>query len=168
MHIAVISDTHDNEANLQLALRYFSALPIDALIHCGDITTPETLALLAHGFSKPIHAVFGNCDVDRDGFAAMVAQFPHVTLHGDVGEVTLGNTPLAFVHYPKEAKDLATTDKYRYVFHGHTHKPWEEKISSCTVLNPGTLAGMWYKATFALVDLETGKAALKLVERLGK
>ena len=35
-----------------------------------------------------------------------------------------------------------------------------------TVLNPGNLAGAYFKATFALVDLATGQATLKLVERL--
>ena len=165
--IAIISDTHDNAATLQLALDFLQTNPVEAMIHCGDITTPEMLALLANGFSKPIHVVYGNCDVDQSGFTAMATQFPHLTLHGDIGSVTLDKTPIAFVHYPNEAKQLAATGNFQLVFYGHTHKPWEEKIGACTLLNPGTLSGMWYKATFALVDLNTGKATLKLVERLG-
>lgn len=166
MLLAVISDTHDNEATLKQALSYLKSQPVEALIHCGDITTPETLTLLAQGFAKPIHVVYGNCDVDTDGFAAMAEQFPHVTLHADTGSTTINGVSVAFVHYPKEAKQLAGAGKYRFVFYGHTHKPWEEKMGTCTVLNPGTLSGLWYKATFALVDLKTGKARLKLVERL--
>lgn len=166
--IAIIADTHDNEATITLAMNFLHKNPVDALIHCGDITTPETLALLAHGFTKPIHAVFGNCDVDRDGCKALATQLPHVTLHGDVGTVTVDTTSIAFVHYPAEAKQLAVTGKYQLVFYGHTHKPWEEKIGAATILNPGTLAGLFSKATFALVDLATGKATLKLVERLPK
>lgn len=54
------------------------------------------------------------------------------------------------------------------MFYGHTHKPWEETVGKATLLNPGTLAGLWYKPTFALVDLATRKATLKLVERLEK
>lgn len=177
MVVAVIADTHDNEATLQLALNFFREHPVAALIHCGDITTPETLALVAGQFSQPIHVVFGNVDNDRDGLIAVAKQFPHVTVHGDVGETSIGGVPLAFVHYPEEARRLAENSSppyagggrggtYRFVFHGHTHKPWEEKIGTCTLLNPGTLAGMFSKATFAVVDLETGQATLKLVERL--
>lgn len=168
MLIAVIADTHDNEATIKLALSYLATQRIESLIHCGDITTPETLSLLAQGFAKPIHVVFGNCDIDHDGFTAMATKFPHVTLHGEAGNVTIDTASIAFVHYPKEAKQLAATGKYQFAFYGHTHKPWEEKIGNCTVLNPGTLSGMWYKATFALVNLATGKATLKLVERLGQ
>lgn len=166
MLLAVIADTHDNEATLEQALRYIKSQPVETLIHCGDITTPETLALLAQGFVQPIHVVYGNCDVDTDGFTAMAAQFSHVTLHGDTGSMVINGVPVAFVHYPKEAKQLAATGKYRFVFYGHSHKPWEEKDGACTVLNPGTLSGMWYKATFALVDLTSGKATLKIAERL--
>ena len=165
MMIAVVSDTHDNEATLRLALNFLREHPVDALIHCGDITTPETLALLAHGFAKPIHIVYGNCDIDQDGFTAMAKQFPSVTLHGDSGAATFGKCRIAFTHYPDAARKLATGN-FQLVFYGHTHKPWEEKIGGASVLNPGTLSGMWYKATFALVDLATGKATLKLVERL--
>ncbi len=165
MLIAIISDTHDNEATLQLALNFLRQNPVVALIHCGDITTPETLTLLATEFRQPIHVVYGNCDLDRDGFTAVAKQFPHVTIHGDSGDATFGKSRIAFTHYPETAKQL-TTINYQLIFYGHTHQPWEEKINACTVLNPGTLAGLWSKPTFALVDLATGKATLKLVERL--
>lgn len=182
MLIAVISDTHDNEATIRLAFDYLRTLPVEALIHCGDISTPGTLALIAELFAKPIHVVFGNVDTDRDGFAAVTRQFPHITLHGETGQATLGGVALAFTHFPQAAETLVQSGKYRFVFHGHTHEPWvsrlglhnglhkeaepRTKIDECTILNPGNLAGTYSKATFALVDLTTGKATLKLVERL--
>ncbi|MDD5110162.1 MAG: YfcE family phosphodiesterase [Patescibacteria group bacterium] len=168
MIIAVIADSHDNEANIHLALHYLASLPVDAMIHCGDICTPETLKLLAREFPKPIHVVYGNVDYDRAGLDKMLSRYPDLHGYGDSGALELGGINVAFNHFPKEAKQLAATGKYGFVFYGHTHKPWEEKIGTTTLLNPGTLSGMWYKATFALVDLKTGKATLKLVEQLIK
>ncbi len=71
---------------------------------------------------------------------------------------------IAFCHFPDQAKKLAESGKYDLVFYGHTHKPWEEVINGCRVINPGTLAGMFYKATFAVYDTESGKLELKLLE----
>jgi hypothetical protein len=34
------------------------------------------------------------------------------------------------------------------------------------LLNPGTLAGMFYKASFAIYDTQTGQAELKILEQL--
>jgi len=61
---------------------------------------------------------------------------------------------------------LAKNSKYDLIFFGHTHQPWEKKIGDCRLVNPGTLAGMFNKATFAVYDSKTDKLELKLVERL--
>jgi len=166
MFLAIISDTHDNEATIRLALNYIATLPVVALVHCGDISTPETLMLIAELFPKPIHAVTGNMDFDLNGFSAVTKRFPNVTVYGEDGSTIINGVPVAFSHYPNIAKTIAAKGQHRFVFYGHTHKPWEEKIGTCTVLNPGNLANQFYKPTFALVDLATGKATLKLVEQL--
>ena len=56
--------------------------------------------------------------------------------------------------------------QFNLVFHGHTHKAWEEKINETRMINPGELAGQFYKPTFAIYDTETDKLELKILERL--
>ena len=56
-------------------------------------------------------------------------------------EITLGGKKIAVVHYPEKARALAESGKYEMVFYGHTHKPWEERIGQCRLVNPGELAG---------------------------
>ena len=56
--------------------------------------------------------------------------------------------------------------RYDYVFYGHNHTPWEEKIGNTVVANPGTLAGMFQKATFAVLDTKNKKLELKILEIL--
>ncbi|MCX6797241.1 MAG: metallophosphoesterase family protein, partial [Candidatus Doudnabacteria bacterium] len=58
------------------------------------------------------------------------------------------------------------SQKYDFVFHGHTHKPWQETIGKTIIINPGTLAGLFNKATFAVFDTETKKAQLILLEKI--
>ena len=43
MKIAIISDTHDNLANLKKAIDWIKKEKIKIVIHCGDIFKPETI-----------------------------------------------------------------------------------------------------------------------------
>lgn len=166
MKFAIISDTHDNVPNVEKALGWMKDNGIEAIIHCGDLCAPTILVkVLAPGFTGPIHVVFGNVE-DRNLIPQVVKDLKNVTHYGDFGEVELGGKKIAFIHYPDEAKKLARTGKYDLVFYGHNHTPWEETISHTRVVNPGTLAGLFAKATFAVYDTATDKLELKILEKL--
>jgi uncharacterized protein len=166
MKLAIISDTHDNIPNLEKALKWMNENGIEQIIHCGDLCAPSMLVeVLGPGFTGQIHMVFGNVE-DRELLPKVVAGFANVKHYGDVGEVELGGRKIAFVHFPDVAKKLAQTGKYDLVFNGHTHLPWEETIGKTKIVNPGTLAGMFAKATFAVYDTENDKLELKILERL--
>ena len=176
MKIAIISDTHDNVPNLEKALAWMKENKIEQLIFCGDLCAPSMIReVLVPNFSGQIHLVFGNVE-DREQTPKVAGQFKNVKHYGDWGEFKIdppspnsfGETSkkIAFVHFPEEAKKLAQSGKYDFVFYGHTHKPWTEKIGKTEMLNPGTLAGMFNKATFAVWDTKTGEMELKILERM--
>lgn len=77
-----------------------------------------------------------------------------------------GTSKIAFVHFPDKAKTLAETGKYDFVFYGHTHKPWTEKIGNCTLLNPGNVTGDFYPPTFAIWDTKNNNFELKRIHEL--
>jgi hypothetical protein len=180
MLLAIISDTHDNLAILEKAAEWMNKNGIKQIIHCGDICAEQTLKDLSQLFKGKIHVVFGN--VDGDVFAVAHNRFattnktglkdyykkktPNVTLYGEIGELKINDLKIAFVHQPKIARALALSGKYNLVFYGHTHKPWEEKVRDCRLINPGNLSNMLYKATFAVYDTKTGKLELKILEKL--
>lgn len=167
MRIAIISDSHDNLPNVYKALEWINKNDIDEIIHCGDVCAPSTLGEMAKSFKGKIHLVFGN--VDGDYFhMGQIAQneAKNIIIHGQKGELTVQGKKIAFVHLPWIAKALAKSGDYNYVFYGHTHRPWEETIGECKLLNPGTLAGMFYKATFAVWDVEEDKFSLEILERI--
>jgi len=177
MRIAITSDTHDNVPNLEKALSWMNKNNIEQLIFCGDLCAPSILKeVIAPQFSGQIHLVFGNVE-DRVLTPQVAGQFKNARHYGDQGELEIDNPPsldsfgeaskkVAFVHFPMEAKKLARSGKYDFVFYGHTHKPWEEKVGNCRMVNPGTLAGLFNKATFAVWDTKTGELELKILEKI--
>ena len=78
MNVAVLSDTHDHLDRLAKALAAVRDSGAAALVFCGDLCAPFTLAALAEGYAGPIHAVFGNNDGDRMMLLTIAAQHPHV------------------------------------------------------------------------------------------
>ena len=60
---------------------------------------------------------------------------------------------------PKEITEkldkLIRSRRYKYVFHGHTHRQRDEKIGKTRVINPGALGGARYEPrTVCIVDLD--------------
>lgn len=154
----------------------------------GNVGDPEQLEKKAKEF-KNVHVYNWHYSTS----ARKMTKNPDVVM--GCGEIELDGKRIAFTHSPSIAKELAQTGKYDYVFYGHTHRPWIEEIQStkheipnksktqnpndqnpkklksqeaksCILANPGTLAGMFYKATFAVLDTKTDKLELKILEKL--
>lgn len=166
MKIAIFSDSHDNWPNISKAVKYLNTHKIRTMIHCGDVCAPSTLGEMAELFKGKIHLVKGNVDGDIDGFKMKIKKNKNLKYYGQTGKLEIDNLKIVFCHMPFVAKEMAKKGKYDFVFHGHTHKPWHEKIKQTEILNPGTLAGLFAKATFAIFDTQTKKAELILVEKI--
>jgi len=166
MKIAIVSDSHDNIPNIEKMLDFINKNKIDLMIHCGDLAAPSIISEeLGPKFKGEIHFIHGNV-ADRELNEQFAKNFDHVTCHGDSGEIEVEGKKIGFCHYPNQAEELAKTAKYDLVFYGHNHTPWEKQIGKTKMLNPGTLAGMFNKATFAVYDTKTDKAELILLERI--
>lgn len=153
MKLALISDTHNNYFNLAKALNIIRKDKIGALIHCGDITSPEILKIILDNFSGLIYISLGNGD-DKNVFMNFGRQNKKIFIFNDFGEIKFKNIEIAMTHFPDIALNLIKNLKYKYIFYGHTHKPWIEKINNTIMLNPGNLAGLIYSPTFAICDLK--------------
>jgi len=161
MRFAIVSDTHDNMANFTKVIDFLNTENITTLLHCGDISSEETVQEAEKNFKGDIYFVRGNADF-------------HLEKTPDTLELDLGGKKVAFVHYPELARKLAESKKYDLVFYGHTHRPWEETVGNpstgsgrfCRLVNPGELAGQRYKPCFALYETETDKLELKILEQI--
>jgi uncharacterized protein len=160
MLVAIISDVHDNIPNLQKVLDYCALNKIEKIICCGDLGSIETLDYLNDNFNGEIFYTFGNMDTEHLRDTKFLESYRHTHINRYFGEATIENKKIAFVHYPEEARELCQSGKYDFVFHGHTHKPWTEKINSCILLNPGNVANQSYTPTFAVWNVEQNKFEL--------
>lgn len=155
MLIGVISDSHDNLANIRRALTLFREQGVELVLHAGDFVSP----FVAEAFRQAglrVVGVFGNNDGDklylRERFAGMGE------LHFGPHELELGGRRIVLMHEPRALEALVASGRYDLVLYGHTHKA-EVREGKPLVINPGELGG-WLtgRATCALVDLPTLRA----------
>lgn len=170
MKIAIISDVHNNETNLKKVLDYCGREKIETIICCGDLASKETLDFLNDNFTGTTYYTFGNMDNDQLTNFELSGAYKNTKIYKNFGETEIDGNPekpnghgarkIAFVHYPEIAKELCLTGKYDFVFYGHTHKPWEETVGNCRMLNPGNVAGEIYPPTFAVWETSSDKFEL--------
>ncbi|MBU1164822.1 metallophosphoesterase [Patescibacteria group bacterium] len=166
MKIAIISDSHDNITNIYKFLDYAKKQNVEMIIHCGDVCAPSVLKELGDKFGGQIHLVYGNVDGDKVMMEKIAQSFNHFTIHGEIGKVDVDGKKIVLTHFLETARELAETGKYNYVFYGHNHKPWQELVGNTQLINPGTLAGLFAKATFALWDTKDREPKLILLEQI--
>jgi putative phosphoesterase len=152
--IAILSDTHDNIANLEKAMEQIRSSGAEVLLHCGDLCAPFMVSRLAQGFSGAIHIVFGNNDGDGRLLQTIASKHPQVTLHGIYAEITVGRRQVALIHYPEPARRIAQSGQLDLVCYGHNHQRHHEMIGRCHLVNPGELLGMYGVVTWGLYDSE--------------
>ena len=152
MKIVIVSDTHNNMANFKKAIDWANKEKIRLILHCGDICNQETIDEASKLFKGEIKFAKGNGDHELD--------LPEKV------ELEFNGKRIAFCHFPDIAKKLAQSGKFDLVFYGHTHRPWDEKVGNTHMINPGELAGHFYKPAFAVYNTITGELELKILEKL--
>jgi len=165
MRLAIIADIHDNLVNLEKCLTWCRQNNLQKLICLGDITTSETLNFLATNFPGEIFLVSGNGELYSEN---ELSAYPNIHFHKTTGEIYENNLKIGFVHEKRRlAKlDQNTKNKFNFLFYGHSHQPWLEKNGSTTIANPGNLAGIFYQATFAILETGSQKLELKILANL--
>src|SRR5690242_7818092 len=94
MRIGVISDTHGHVMNTMAAVRMLESLEVQAVLHCGDIGSPEIPKLLT---KWPAHFVFGNCDSDCDELRTAIER-QGMACYGRFGNLELACRRIALIH----------------------------------------------------------------------
>jgi|WetSurMetagenome_2_1015567.scaffolds.fasta_scaffold03598_1 uncharacterized protein len=182
MKIAIISDIHDNLVNLEKCLKWCLENKIEKIICCGDVTNGETLKSLSENFSGEIFLVRGNMEIyDEDELAA----YSNIIYGGRTAVWEIGGKKIGVCHEPFLIKELFKSPLGRggpalagprwvggrntipdIIFYGHTHKPWIEEKGGTKIVNPGTLGGVFSRATFAVYDTDKKEPELKILDLL--
>jgi putative phosphoesterase len=160
MKICILSDSHDNAPLLIAAIADAKKLGAEAILHCGDIVAPSTLAKVLDQ-NLPIHAIHGNNTGDLYNLSGLANRSNNlIKYYGQDAAFTLAERRIFLVHYPHYAKAMAVTGDYDLVCCGHNHIISIDTIKNIKgkttiVCNPGTVAGIGATPTYVLADLET-------------
>jgi len=163
MKLAIISDIHDNLANLEKCLKWCNDNKVEKVICCGDVCNIETIGFLSANFGREIFLVRGNTELYYD---EELTDFANINFLGRTGIINIKGSAIGVCHEPFWIDQLVEEDKPVFIFCGHTHKPWIEDRHGVKIINPGTLGAVFQKATFAYWDVEKGDLELKLLENI--
>lgn len=160
MKLCIVSDSHDNRQLLKAAVEDAKQRGAQAVLHCGDVVAPTALRVL-QPIGLPVHVIHGNNTGDTYAMF-MLAQEPDsvVFYHGQDAGIELGGRRIFMVHYPHYAHAMAVTGDWDMVCCGHDHRAAIDHIDNIKkgktlMVNPGTVAGIGPRASYALGDLET-------------
>ncbi|MBN1956037.1 MAG: YfcE family phosphodiesterase [Anaerolineae bacterium] len=158
MKIGILSDTHDDLDNLQLALDLFAREKVTTLLHCGDVCGPAVVEAL-QGFS----VTFAQGNMDRMPALGMAIE----ALHGPgrlavFHRLLLDGFQVALAHGHDEALiDYSLySGEYAYIFCGHTHRRADRRVGSTRLINPGAMGGggRHEQRSICIVDFQTQEA----------
>lgn len=138
MILGLISDTHNNDRRTRRALARFEAAGVEAVLHMGDLTSPEMLGLFK---DVPTWIVQGNIDYDPDGIEAACRAAGADVHYADRHEVKLGGLGIGMLHGDDADRldSMIASGAFDLVGHGHTHAFRDAWFGKTRVVNPGAV-----------------------------
>jgi len=156
MKIGIISDTHNNHANIQKVVKTLKDEGISIVIHCGDMVDPDDVWYF-DGFR--LIYLFGNMDIATGTLRDTILPLRPDNYVDYIFDGVIDGVNIAAVHGDAlgQVDELAQSGKYSYVFCGHTHRRQDEKVGSTRVINPGALGGLHEEhRSICILNLITG------------
>jgi hypothetical protein len=160
MQIVIISDSHDNVANLEKVVNYCHENSISTMIHAGDLCAPGLVPKVLVKFSGTVHMILGNVG-DHETLKMVCDKTENVEYYGEEAELELAGKKIGLVHTPVEAEALIKKGGYDLVIHGHNHQSEIREENGIKIVNPGTVGGLFNEATFAVYETESGEGEIK-------
>jgi uncharacterized protein len=158
MVIGILSDTHDQLANIDKSVAYLRGKKAEHVLHAGDFIAPFAVKPLAK-LDCPVTAVFGNNDGERTGIRNAMGDWGTVTPR--VARLELEGRRILLVHEPDLVEEAALSGLYEVVVYGHTHEAGIREVRKTLIVNPGSAGGVPdVPATCVMLDLEKMKAKI--------
>jgi putative phosphoesterase len=151
MKILVISDSHGNVANLKHVMGFAKKINVEAIIHCGDWNTIDTIETVL-SFGIPLYTVLGNADVRPEVITELKKRSKK--FGEEFLEFELGGRKIGVTHKPSDIKKFFADKKLDVIFCGHRHQQKEFFQDGIRIVNPGSLEN---NVNFAVYDTTSDK-----------
>jgi putative phosphoesterase len=140
MLLGILSDTHDQLDRTRRGVDLLREQGVSALVHCGDLTTPEVLEICA---VLPCWFVLGNNDTAVERLRQTAAETGAVCLDWG-GLLPLAGRQIGVTHGHRrgEWKRLLAAEP-DYLLFGHTHRSGDNRVGPTRRINPGALHRAW-------------------------
>jgi putative phosphoesterase len=150
MLLGILSDTHDELERTQAAVRLLREHGAEALVHCGDLSSP---AIVAACSQVRCWFALGNHDADNVPALEEAARQNGAVCLGWGGEIELDGKLIAVAH-GHMSSDIrrALARRPHYLFSGHSHIPSDRLEGLVRRINPGALSDA-DQFTVAILDL---------------
>ncbi len=159
MKIGLLSDTHNHLPETRRALDLLLERGAQHLVHCGDageeVVDLISATCLQHGIQA--HIAIGNCDRLQPEDLPFLPR-PAGVERAESPEFVLGGKRCIALHGDNAERlgQALGSDRFDYVFTGHTHAPADLKNGRTRLLNPGSpVRPRGGPPTAALLDLDT-------------
>ena len=161
MKVGLLSDTHNHLAETRRALVLLLERGAEHLVHCGDAGEDVVDLLAATCLERGLraHVAIGNCDRPQLADAPFLTQ-PAGLERAEAPEFTLAGKQCVALHGDRAEilRRALESDRFDFVFTGHTHAPADQRTGKTRLVNPGSAARPRRgPPTVALLDLETGQ-----------
>ncbi len=164
MLIGVISDTHDNLPQIEIAVKYLNEQNVGLVLHAGDYVAGFVIPKFKQLNCKLI-GVFGNNDGDHELLKKRFSETTNCTIHDQFAQIEVEGYKIALLHGTETELLNAIIDSgyFNAVIHGHSHNKSIENKGKTLAINPGELCGyLTGKSTLALLD--TVKHEAQIIE----
>ena len=111
----------------------------------------------SHNFKGTIRAILGNADLDHMEYIDVKDKFKSIKLDESVSSFVIEGKEVLIVHSPDNYEPHLSRDNLKYIFYGHTHKPWQEVKNGKLIINPGNVSNYGYSPTFAVWETDNDK-----------
>ncbi len=150
----IISDSHDNLDKVRNAVKIAHQYQVSAVFHLGDFVSPFVIPILLSD-EYEFFGVFGNNDGDR----LFVQEKAKGRILRSPNWITFQDKKIYLMHEPRALYPALESQKYDFVFFGHTHRLAIKGYGKSLAINPGESCGyLTGKATCVLLDPETRKS----------
>lgn len=168
MLIGIMSDTHDNIAKIDAAIKTFSSSRVEMIIHLGDYIAPFSLMRILKSGIRFI-GILGNNDGEKLGLTDAAARAGQ-ELHEPPFEAEIGGKRILMIHgYGSRDRtrtiinSIAKSGDYDLILYGHTHEPDVRFERGTMIINPGEVYGLLTgRSTVAILDIDRMEA--KVIE----
>lgn len=162
MKIAIVSDSHDNAANLEKVINWLNQQGIKTLLHAGDLCAPSMVPKVLSKFGGRAHVILGNVG-DHETLEEMAGNFDKINYYGKMAELEFEGQKIGLVHEPEHVDELLAKGGFDLIVYGHTHQSEVREEGETKVVNPGTAGGLFNEPTFAIYDTEDKSCEIKRV-----